>query len=413
MDPSVPESKSDFYRTPRLERFAQQGMLFSDAYAAAPNCSPSRLSLLTGKSPAQLQMTDNIDVSDAAPVHERLDLPSSIQDIPDQERTIAEILKDADPPYATAHFGKWHLGGGGPGRHGFERHDGATRNSEGQETGAYNPKNMLGITWRASAFLELQAQTGQAFYLQLSHYALHTDMAALGDTIKQYRARPRGERHDHPVHAAMTENLDQVFGQILDKLDDLGLAEHTFVIYMSDNGAYILNTNNWPLAGGKAMVREGGVRVPLLIRGPGIGQGVVSHIPVIGWDLLPTLLDLSGVGAPLPEGVEGGSLRALLEGRGAGSVVRPRELLAWHFPHYKPGKAAPQSAVRLGDYKLIEDYDTREVQLFDLREDIGEARDLSAVMPERAEAMRRRLREYLEEVGAPMPRLAKPLLPPG
>jgi arylsulfatase A-like enzyme len=207
----------------------------------------------------------------------------------------------------------------------------------------------------------------------------------------------------------MTEDHDAALGMILDKLKDLGIANNTYVIYFSDNGALCgneMSRDNLPLAGGKASIWEGGIRVPLIIRGPGIKAGAFSHVPVVGYDLYPTILDWVGSTKRLPDGVEGGSLTTLLTNNGKGAVKRPSEGLVFHFPHYQHEKfVTPQSAIIFKDYKLIKSYETNQTQLFDLTRDIGETQDLSEKMPEKTKELHERLSRYLKEVGASMPRI--------
>ena len=411
LDPSVADSKSDFYKTPALERLAAQGMRFSQAYAPHPNCSPTRLAIQTGKSPAQLHMTDIINRG-SGQFYEGLPMipPQHIDDIPSEEITIAELIKQERPDYVTAHFGKWHLGGGGPGEHGYDEHDGPTTNREGS-TPPPNAKRIYGVTERATAFLERQAESGRPFFLQVSHYAVHLPVHAREETVAKYESASKGERHSHPRHAAMTENLDDGLGAVLDKLDELGLGENTWVIYTSDNGSYLaageeILTTNRPLAGQKASVWEGGIRVPMIVRGPGVSPAATSAVPTTGMDLYPTIRELLEIEAPLQEGLEGGSLVSVLRGDGQGNVTREREEMVWHFPHYQTIKGTtPQSSIRLGDFKLIKLYETGETKLFNLAEDLGEQNDLSEDDPERAAELENRLVSYLTAIDAHM---AKP-----
>lgn len=408
-DDGVADSRSDFYQTPALERLASEGMRFSNAYAPHPNCSPTRLSIQTGKSPALMRMTDIIGRTKGIFYEDnRLIPPQHINDIPAAELTIAELIKAARPEYVTGHFGKWHLGGGGPGQHGYDEHDGETGNREGNQPDP-NPKRIFGVTKRANDFMRSHAAAGDPFFLQVSHYAVHLGIHALASTVGKYESLSPGSRHNHPGHAAMTENLDTGIGMVLDTIDDLGIGDNTYVIMTSDNGSYLKAgatqvTTNLPLAGQKASLWEGGIRVPMIVRGPGVAAGSICQVPVIGWDIYPTIRDLLGIDTPLPDGVEGGSMRELLESGGTGAVARPREELVWHFPHYQHAKGTkPQSAIRLGDYKLIKFYETGEVRLYDLAGDLGETRDLSAELPDKAAELDTRLSEYLDAINAPMP----------
>lgn len=429
MHDSVPNSKSDFYRTPNLERFAAQGMRFSNAYAPSPVCSPTRYSLLTGKSPAQLHWTKAAPVMTASDGH-RLLPPRLAQNIDGDEVTVAEMLKQAG--YATAHYGKWHLRGRGPDRHGFDEHDGNTGNEDAAPFKDPNPVDIFGITERACAFMEKHSKAGTPFYVQLSHHALHYPENARRKTLEACRAREPGRMHWNVERAAITEDLDAGVGLLLAGIDTLGIAENTYVIYMSDNGGGGKRAR--PIRGGKGSLWEGGIRVPLIIRGPGVRPGTFCHVPVVGYDLFPTLRELAGVDTPLPSGVEGGSWVPLLHAGDKGSprpagagygessplpcpaeagrrrmpekglpeVVRPREGLVWHFPHYQ-ARETPHSAIRAGNHKLIRFYETGETRLFDLSRDVGEQNDLSRQMPEKAAELIRRLDEYLGSVNAQLP----------
>ena len=344
MDRARGDSKSDYYETPNLERLAEQGMRFSNAYAPSPMCSPTRASLQTGKSPAQLHMTDIIEGGD--PEHDRykryyqgkkLSPPLPRMGLPEDEVTIAELIRAHRPEYATAHFGKWHLGGGGPGAHGYDVHDGDTGNRNGLSDDP-DPKETFSVSARAAEFMEKRSATGQPFFLQVSYYAVHMPLRTLKSTEEKYTSKPTGTHHGHVAHAAMTEDLDTGVGMILDKLEELGIENETYVIYTSDNGAYVdpyaRITNNLPLARGKGHTWEGGIRVPLVIRGPNIEPSSQSDAPVIGWDFLPTIRSWLAIEAPLPRGVEGGDLSSLLTNTGRGAVHRPRDELVWHYLHY-------------------------------------------------------------------------------
>ncbi|MDP6180836.1 MAG: sulfatase-like hydrolase/transferase, partial [Desulfatiglandales bacterium] len=269
----IKESKSDYYQTPNLEHLAAQGMTFSNAYAPAPMCAPSRASFLTGKSPAQLHITSPGPVQKAEP-YMKVVPPAHINSLPEQETTIAEVLKDKG--YATAHYGKWHLSGGGPGKHGFDEHDGDTGNKGPGLFEDPNPKDLNGITERANAFMEKQLKAGKPFYLQLSHYAVHGPNKFNANTKSWFESQPKGSRHTSSEYAAMTKDFDASVGLILDKVKSLGIKNNTYVIFMSDNGAGRRNSRqeNVPLAGGKGSLWEGGIRVPLIFSGPDVKAGM-------------------------------------------------------------------------------------------------------------------------------------------
>ncbi|MGI9228581.1 MAG: sulfatase [Gammaproteobacteria bacterium] len=416
MDSDIADSASDYYETPNIDRLARQSLRFSAGYSPSPICTPSRASLLTGKSPQQLGFTDIIEsrpggrrFSDLY-AGKKLIGPQPVPGMPEEEITIAEIITErVKTDYAKAHFGKWHVGGGGPGRHGFDTHDGSTGNHNFNAHSADpNPKDVFGITGRAIAYMKSQVNSGRPFYMQLSHYANHVPLSALGDTVAKYKAKDKGVRHSNPVYAALNEDLDTSVGRLMDALEELGIADNTYIFYMSDNGGSknIRNpsTNNAPLREGKTWVYEGGIRVPFMVLGPGIAPGE-SAVPIIGWDLLPTFCAISGCEGELPPGIEGGNLLPLLTGV-ADEVKRPRgEALFWHFPHYIAVKGTtPQSAIRVGEFKLIKFYHYEKTELYNLVTDIGETTDVSAQYPQIAKTLERRLDDYLSDIGAAMPR---------
>lgn len=393
MHPDVPNSKSDFYRTPNIEKLAAQGMRFSAAYAPAPVCSPTRISLQTGRNPAALGWTK------AAPaeVGHRLIEGASRKHIASDEVTVAELLRPAG--YATAHFGKWHLGGGGPEAHGYDVSDGDTGNRDADDFVDPNPVDIFGMNDRAEAFLKKQADARKPFYMQMSYYALHLPENALKATRAFYEKQTPGRMHRDVDVAAITTDLDTGVGRLLAIVDKLGFSRNTYIIYMSDNGAGGRGGLR-PLSSGKGGVWEGGIRVPLMIRGPGIAANSWCHQRVVGYDLLPTLCKLAGIKAALPMNLDGGDISALLRGSKE-PVKRAREELVFHFPHYQGD--TPHSAILSGDMKLIHFYETGENRLFDLRADLAERSDLSARSSEITARLAKQLADYLKEVGAAMP----------
>lgn len=401
MHDKIDDSKSDFYKTPYLNTLAAEGMRFSCAYSPSSMCTPSRASFLTGKSPAQLHMTtpgpSHRVISDRKVIP-----PKHIDQFPEAEKTIAEILKKKG--YASAYFGKWHLNGGGPGKHGFVKHDGETGNKSADNVSDSNPKDIFGMTKRADAFMEKQVKAGKPFYVQLSHYALHKPVQALAETKKEFSALPAGERHNNVDYAAMTKDLDTSVGMLMKKIETLGISGNTYVIFMSDNGAGGRRNSkeNFPLSGGKATLMEGGIRVPLIIKGPGIKADTFCHDNVTGCDLFPTLCELAGI-KTMPNGVEGTSLVPLLYGKEK-EFNRKRKELIFHFPHYGKGALqVPQSAILLDNMKLIKDYETDDIKLFDLDKDISEKNDLSKLKPEIAKKLEAKMNAYLKEINAQLP----------
>ncbi len=397
MHPDVPASKSDVFRTPNVARLAAQGMRFTNAYAPSPVCSPTRYSIQTGKSPAQLHWTKAAPIVTAAD-GTKLMPPRLVRHIAASELTIGEALRKAG--YATAHYGKWHISGGGPGRHGYDEHDGNTSNRDAAPFKDPNPVDIFGMGERAIAFMTRQTRAGRPFFVQMSYHALHYPENAREKTQATYRGLASGRRGNRVGRAAITEDLDTGVGMVMDGLERLGIAGNTVVIYMSDNGGG--GGGPRPVQGGKGSLWEGGIRVPFIVRGPGVASGTFCHVPIVGYDLLPTFCELAGLRSALPAGVEGGSLVQLLRGGGIGEVRRPREEIVFHFPHYQSADG-PHSAIRLGDLKLIRFYETGDVRLFDLAVDLREQHDLAREQPAKAAALTRRLDAYLTAVRAQLP----------
>jgi len=391
IDDRIAESKSRQFKTPAVERLAREGMRFAQGYAASPRCTPSRAALFTGKSPAELHMTFvGLGGRDTLPPRTALIPPEPILELPTSETTVAELLKSAG--YATAHFGKWHVGRVSPAKHGFDESDGATSNGGPDNVASPNPKQALGMTERGIAFMTRTAKAGQPFYLQLSHYP-------------DQERKEAGAGRKRATDTAESDLIDETVGQVLAALDRLELSANTYVIYTSDHGSQG-RVGNAPLSGGKGAVTEGGLRVPFLIRGPGIAANVCSHVPVTACDILPTVAALAGVKTPLPAGVEGGSLVTVLrDPAGKGVVKRTREELVFHFPHYDLGNGGPATAIVLGGYKLIRNYEKNSRRLYELETDPAEAHDLAAKLPEKTAEFDARLTAYLKDVSAQM---AKP-----
>lgn len=394
MHPDVPSSKGSIEHTPNLEKFAAQGMRFSAAYAPAPVCSPTRISLQTGKSPARLHWTK------AAPpeIGRKLLEPINVKNIASGDTTIGEILHDAG--YATAHYGKWHLRGSGPAKHGYDESDGDTGNEEAYKFTDPNPVDIFGMAKRAAAFMEKSKKAGKPFFIQMSWNALHAPGNANKATLAKYEKMNLGNPKRTQV-AAITEDLDSGVGALLKSLDDLDLTKNTYVIYTSDNGASGGGRGRGGLNGGKGDVYEGGIRVPFIVRGPGIKPNSWCHTRVVGYDFFPTFCEWAGIAASkLPKEMEGGSLVALFND-GKGAVKRPHEGIVFHFPHYQGD--TPHSAIIVGDLKLMKFYEDGRLVLFDLAKDLQEQTDLSKKKPEEAERLHKLLTDYLKTVNAQMP----------
>ncbi len=430
MDKNRPDSKSDYYRTPNMETLAAQGMRFSLGYAPHPNCSPSRYANLTGKNVARLKMTDIIGRNNAPTSGQfKLITPGKAVDaIQTSETTIVELLKSIpDAGYSAAHFGKWHLAGGGPAAHGFDSdaNDGGTGNGEG-DTGPApinpDPKRTYSITDRALAYLDSRVTNGTAFYLQASHYAVHEVTQTSQASYDSYAGVPVGTWHNNRNYAGMTTDLDINVGRLLAKLDELGIRHSTYVIYQGDNGAPQSLSENYPLRGYKPEVWEGGTRTPTFVRGPGVPADSQCDAPMMGIDILPTLWHwANGSLTNLPANVDGGSLIPAITSIAQGSntpaaIMRGGEFVH-HSPHYvgplpwpndwqlNPKDMRPRSTIHDGQYKLVANYEAGTIELYDLQNEIGELTNLSATQQAIKWQLWVRLRDYLKAVQAQMPTL--------
>ena len=402
---------SDFYETPHIDRLARDGMRFTQAYSACTVCSPTRAAILTGKYPARLHITDWIP--GLPPENPKLLAPDWTKYLLLEEVTIARTLKGAG--YVTASIGKWHLGNEEyyPEKHGFDINIAGSSNAAPPSyfapykipTLQDGPKGEY-LTDRqgeeAARFIEQHKE--KPFFLYVPLFAVHTPIQGKQALVEKYRAKKRpGQRQTNAVYAAMIESMDDAVGRIRRKLDDLKLAERTIVIFASDNGGRVPTTSNHPLRVGKGSCYEGGTRVPLIVHWPGVTKpGSVCDTPVISMDLHPTIIEMAGLKDAARKSVDGVNLGPLL--RQDGSLKR--DALFWHYPHYQHyqlGGSTPYGAIRAGDFKLIEFFDDLRVELYNLREDIGEQRNLAAQMPAKVDELRARLHAWRKEVGAQMP----------
>lgn len=401
MDPDRPASNSDFYLMPHLEQMAQRGMIFSQAYAPAAKCSPTRCSILTGQSTARNQFTytDN-SIASGTRVIEGI----TIRDIPINDVTIAEWLKQQNLNYTTAHYGKWHINSGGPAAHGFDRSDGETSNNVGDQGGLsqMDPKRIFSLTDSADVFMTEATEQGRPFYLQLSHYAPHTPIEGRPTTLEEWSntsLHPPGQKHGNAEYGAMTSDLDVGLGLLLDRMEALGIADNTYIIYLSDNGA---PGNNRPLRKGKNSCYEGGIRVPMIVTGPTVQQGVYNSTPAVGYDIFPTIIDfVAGNLNDAPADLDGVSLQPTLVNAALPSLDRGKKEIIFHSPHFNTsGQVGPQSAIVDGNYKFVVNYEEQELALYNLDTDLGEEIDLTSQLPDKAQELCLRLRDYLKEVDA-------------
>lgn len=418
---------SDLHETPHLDAFARTAVRFTNAYASAPVCSPTRAALLTGKSPARLGMTTWHEASMDPPKNRRLLPAESEGNLPLSEITLAKLYRQAG--YSTSHIGKWHLGSAGfyPEAHGFQRNVGGTcwgapqtffypfegRQHYGGEFRYVpglpdaRPGDYLSDLLADEALKVMDDGGRRPFFLNYWDHAVHTPIEAPRDLVEKYRRKLKpGHRHRNPVYAAMLERYDWNAGRLLARLKETGLERNTIVIFTSDNGGYtgqydgMQVTNNLPLRSGKGALYEGGLRIPLMIRVPGVTTaGTECAVPVDSTDLYPTLQALSGLEAGTKER-DGVSLEGLLQAPGGPG---PERDLFFHFPHYYP-TTTPVSAVRSGSWKLLEHLEDGRTELYDLREDPVEARDAAAQAPDVARRLKARLDEWRRRVEARMPR---------
>ena len=417
MDVGAYNPKS-FYETPHIDSLAAGGMKFTDGYAACPVCSPTRASIMTGKYPPRTGVTDYIGGKRQGKL-----LPAPYENhLALEEVTIAEALREAG--YTNFFSGKWHLGTGayspnaqgfGPGLTGGGQFYYAPSNLPPPDRND-DPKTTDRIANEAVRFIE--ANKDRPFFAYLPFLAVHNPIGARPDLVAKYErkkatapAEAWGQERDHkvrlvqnhPVCAAMIEQLDSAIGRVLAALDRLGLTDHTIVIFLSDNGGLStgegFNTSNLPLRGGKGWLYEGGIREPWIIRAPGVTKaGSVCDTPVISNDFYPTLLDLAGLPLRPEQHRDGVSLVPLLKG---GELKRGP--LFWHYPHYGNQGGAPSGAVRDGEWKLVEWYEDGSLELFNLRDDLAEKKNLAAENAGKAKELQGKLAAWRASVGAKMP----------
>ena len=421
---------ADLHETPHIDRFAGESVRFTNAYAMSV-CSPTRSTLMTGKHAARLHFTIWAEGAESGgPKNRKLREAPSIWNLPHTETTIAKHLHEAG--YLTALVGKWHLGDWlyYPESHGFDINIGGT-NWGAPETfwWPYSGSGRFGNEFRYVPHLEygkpgeyltdrltdeaikvIDHAGEQPFFIYLAHHSVHTPIEAKEADVQHFDAKLRdGMKHKHAVYAAMTKNLDDDVGLILDHLKERGLDKNTLVIFASDNGGYIGSdkasgrdmpvTNNAPLRSGKGSLYEGGIRIPLIIRWPGItGTGGICDEPVATMDLFNTLLSAAGLPNEKNDGID---LTPVLK---QPASKLERDALFFHYPHYYH-TTTPVSAVRSGDWKLLEFFEDQHLELYNLRDDLGEQHDLAKEMPDKANALRDQLQAWRESVGAALPTL--------
>ena len=402
-----------FNETPNLDKLAAKGTRFTDAYASAPVCSPYRAALMTGQYPARVGITDYLR-------------PNDENHLSTDHITIAEMLKRAG--YTTGIMGKWHLTGYAnhgakefpPSQHGFD--EVIVSENRGIGGGSYfHPyhfnleikrrlpgKEYLVDRCNLEAIEFIDRNKAGPFFLYLSHYAVHTRLQGKPELVAKYEKKPgagRGNkaRKNNPHLAAQLESIDQGVGMIMNKLDELGLAENTVLIFTSDNGGEDRVTSNAPLRAGKSTLYEGGIREPLIIRWPPVVKpGSICNTPVSNIDFYPTFLQLASLKADQRQRLDGLSILPLLKNPKAKLA---RNTLYWHYPLKKPHFLGGRStgAIRQGSFKLIEYFDKGTVELYNLADDIAEQHNLAKKLPKKAVELQKRLKSWRRDVGAKIP----------
>ncbi len=412
---------SRYYETPHIDRLAEEGMRFVNGYTCGPNCQPTRAALMSGQYGPRTGVYTVGSIERFNWRSRSLRPVDNVTALPLDRVTIAQALKAAG--YATGMFGKWHLGQKDqyhPGRRGFDeaivsagRHFDFRTNPKVK----YPPGTYLAdfLTDKAVDFIRRHRR--EPFFLYLPHFGVHSPYQAKKELIAKFRDKPPAGGHHRPTYAAMIASVDQSVGRVLAVLDELKLSENTLVIFSSDNGGvggYLREgikggtvTDNAPLRGGKGMLYEGGIRVPYIFHWPGvIRPGQTCDTPINSVDLYPTLLELAGAKPPAGQTLDGLSYARLLVGRGEQELAR--EAIYWHFPGYLGAgegtwRTTPVGVIRAGDWKLMEFFEDGRRELYNLREDVGERKDLAAAMPDKVQQLHARLASWRKTIAAPMP----------
>jgi len=411
---------STFYQTPQIDRLAAEGVRFTDAYAACAVCSPTRAAVLTGKYPARLMLTDWLPSGRWNP-KAKLQSGRFLRGLPVEEVTLAEALREAG--YRTAHIGKWHLGSepfclpehhgfdvniagnahGAPGSYFFPYHGdwlipGTGHRVKWEVLDEGKPGEYLTdrLTDEAVKFIRDSRET--PFFLYFPHYGVHTPIQANPQVTAKYERVAEAERQGKPEYAAMVESIDDSVGRVMNTLKELKLDQNTVILFTSDNGGFYNATSNAPLRANKGAYYEGGIRVPLIIKWPGVAKaGHVVSTPVTSTDLFPTCLTAAGLPTLPNQHRDGLDLTPVLKGGDALS----RECLFWHFPHYNEHPSSvPCSVIRKGPWKLIESFDPEGVELYHLYDDLSETQNLATERTDLVDELRRELEAWRQEVGA-------------
>ncbi|MDJ0645510.1 MAG: sulfatase [Flavobacteriaceae bacterium] len=416
---------NDFIETPNLDQMAKEGIKFTDAYAAAPLCSPSRASLITGLHPIRVNITEHIHGNHPAGPSQKLKTPDISQQLDSSFTTIAEALKTKD--YNTAFIGKWHLGGGKfkPDHQGFDLNIAGAWNglpksffypffNKGEKPEIQNSSkegDYLTDVLTDKAIEYLEKQQDSAFFLSLNYYSPHVPIEAKPSIVEKYKSKRGADTLSNKMpnihYAAMVASIDENVGRILDKLKELSLDQNTLVLFTSDNGGLSVRevpafakhtppTDNGMLREGKGYVYEGGIREPLIVRWPKIIKpNQENATPVIAQDFFNTFMEMSGISEKTVDGI---SLLPLFK-----NETIPDRGLLWHLPHYSPQRGKPATAYREGDWKIIHFYETDRYELYDLKQDTSESNDLAEKQPQKLAELKNNMKKMLQEMNAKFP----------
>ncbi len=418
---------SDFYETPHIDKLASQGMIFTDAYSCAANCAPARACLLSGQYTPRHKIFNVGTGPRGKARHRRLVHVPGVSTLDPTIKTWAHQLQQAG--YATATMGKWHLSGD-PIPYGFDLNIGGTH-AGGPPRGYYPPHGKAPglqdaprdeyltdrLTDEAVAFIRRSKDKPWALYL--THFAVHTPLHAKKELVAKYEAKPKGKLHDHVAMATMIQSVDDGVGKIQQTLEELGLEENTVILFFSDNGGYGPATDMDPLKGYKGTYYEGGIRVPFFVKWPGkVKPGTKCDEPIIGVDMYPTLCEIAGTKTPENQPIDGVSLVPLFQGEIETLADRA---LFWHFPAYLQSyngvsneqrdplfRSRPCSIIRHGDWKLHQYFEDGGIELYNLRDDIGETTDLNEKQPAKTRELLTRLESWRKQINAPVPAKQNP-----
>ena len=429
---------SSFYETPNIDRIAKQGTMFVNNYAACSVSSPSRASILTGKTPARHGITnwigDSFGVETAQKNNTKIIQPQFKEQLPTSETTLVKSLKENG--YSTFIAGKWHLGNLSPLEYGFDVNKGGWE--QGRPDSYFSPYNnpvlkdgpagedlTLRLAKETVSYINSQSNSDKPFFAFLSFYAVHSPIQTTQEKWSYFRDKaekkgiadsgfiidrtlPVRQTHDNPVYAGLISSLDDAVGMVLDELERLNMTDNTIIVFTSDNGGVSSGDNysssNLPLRGGKGRQWEGGTRVPMFIMAPGNKlQGKKVTTPSIHMDIYPTILDLANIPSKPKQHIDGVSLKPLIYNNG---TINNRALF-WHYPHYGNQGGEPAAHVREGDWKLIKYWEDSRIELYNLKNDIGEINCIANKYPKKVKELEQKLNKWLKETGASIPEINK------